>query len=86
MHYRADTERPVTALDREIREAREAAKTAIRYTDIMERYGVGIVKARNIIRDIRRTCGGGKLGAGMVLPSELEYWENTPKTNYVKYI
>ncbi|MBQ7347760.1 MAG: hypothetical protein IJW55_07370 [Clostridia bacterium] len=74
----------MTALDREIRETREAVKTAIRYPDIMERYGVGIVKARNIIRDIRRTCGGGRLGAGMVLPSELEYWETHPKTDYVK--
>lgn len=74
----------MTELDREIQKTREAAKTAIRYTDIMERYGVGIVKARNIIREIRRTCGGGKLGAGMVLPSELEYWETHPNTNYVK--
>lgn len=76
----------MTALDREIREVRSASKTAIRYPDIMERYGVGIVKARNIIRDIRRTCGGGRLGAGMVLPSELEYWETHPNTTYTRRI
>ena len=72
--------KPLSALDREIREVRAAAKVVIRYQDIMERYGVGIVKARNIIREIRKTCGGGKLGAGMVLPSELEYWETHPNT------
>lgn len=76
----------LSALDREIRETREAAKTALRYTDMMEIYGVGENKAREYIREIRRTCGGGRLGAGMVLPSEHEYWREHPKTNYVKYL
>ena len=42
----------------------------------MARYGVGIGKARSIIRGIRSVCGGGKLGEGKVLPSEVIYWEN----------
>jgi hypothetical protein len=76
----------MTALDMEIMEKRYQEKHAIRYPDIMERYGVGITKARNIIREIRKCCGGGKLGAGMVLPSELQWWEEHPNTNYVKWI
>ena len=81
-----EKERKQTPLDAEIMQVREAAKNALRYTDMMNIYGCGIVKARNIIRDIRRTCGGGRLGAGMVLPSEYKYWREHPKTNYVKYL
>jgi len=80
METGADNGDHLTALDREIREVRAASKIAIQYRDIMARYGVGIVKARYIIREIRKTCGGGKLGAGKVLPSELEYWETHPNT------
>lgn len=43
--------------------------------DIMERYGVGEVKAYGIIRGIKQVCDGGQLPAGKVLPAELEYWE-----------
>lgn len=74
----------MSLLDDQIRETREAKKHAIRYPDIMERYGVGQVKARKIIRAIRMRCGGGALGAGMVLPAELEFWENNPNKTEVK--
>ena len=44
--------------------------------DIMKRYDVGVSTAQGIIRSIRSMCGGGKLGKGKVLPSEVEYWES----------
>ncbi len=66
----------MTALDIEIREFRAQGRIALTYPDIMARYGVGIGKARNIIRGIRSVCGGGKLGEGKVLPSEVLYWES----------
>ena len=66
----------LTALDVEIREFRAQGRVALTYTDIMERYGVGVSKARSIIRGIRSVCGGGKLGEGKVLPSEVIYWES----------
>ena len=44
--------------------------------DIMKRYDVGINAAQGIIRSIRAMCGGGKLGKGKVLPSEVAYWES----------
>ena len=43
--------------------------------DIMRRYACGMNKARGIIRSIRSVCGGGRLGCGKVLPSEVAYWE-----------
>lgn len=47
------------------------------HTAIMERYNVGENVARDIIRDIRRECGGGRLGhVSRVLRSEVEYWES----------
>ena len=45
--------------------------------DIMARYACGLNKARGIIRSIRSVCGGGRLGCGKVLPSEVAYWEGT---------
>ena len=69
-------ERRLTALDIEIREFRAQGRIALTYEDIMERYGVGINQARSIIRGIRSVCGGGKLGVGKVLPSEVRYWES----------
>ena len=69
-------EERLTALDLEIREFRAQGCIALTYTDIMARYSVGIGKARNIIRGIRSVCGGGKLGEGKVLPSEVRYWES----------
>lgn len=65
----------LTALDIEIRELREQGRIALDYKDIQTRYGVGVTNAREIIRGIRSVCGGGKLPAGKVLPSEVKYWE-----------
>ena len=39
-------------------------KAYITKTDIQHRFGVGINKAGEIMRDIRKACNGGKLGAG----------------------
>ena len=80
---RAANER-LTALDVEIREFREQGRVALTYQDIQARYGVGIVKAREIIRGIRSVCGGGKLGEGKVLPSEVLYWESLVDTRRVE--
>ena len=74
----------MTALDIQIREFREQGRIALAYPDIMERYGVGIGKAREIIRGIRSVCGGGKLGEGKVLPSEVLYWESLVSTRRVR--
>ncbi|MBP3376225.1 MAG: hypothetical protein J6L83_05630 [Clostridia bacterium] len=70
------SEQRLTLLDVEIREFRAAGRIALTYEDMMVRYGVGIVQARNIIRAIRSKCGGGKLGGAKVLPSEVLYWES----------
>lgn len=77
-------EKRLTALDVEIREFREQGKVALTYPDIMLRYDVGIGKARDIIRSIRSMCGGGKLGEGKVLPSEVIYWESLVDTRRVR--
>ena len=74
----------LTALDVEIREFRAQGRVALTYTDIMERYGVGVGKARSIIRGIRSVCGGGKLGEGKVLPSEVLYWESLVDSRTVR--
>ena len=74
----------LTALDIQIREFREQGRVALTYPDIMERYGVGVGKARSIIRGIRSVCGGGKLGEGKVLPSEVLYWESLVSTRKVR--
>ena len=66
----------LTALEIEIREFRAQGCIALTYKEIQERYGVGIGKAREIIRGVRSVCGGGKLGEGRVLPSEVLYWES----------
>lgn len=71
-----ESEQRLTALDVEIREFRAEGCVALTYEDMMVRYGVGIVQARNIIRAIRSKCGGGKLGGAKVLPSEVLYWES----------
>lgn len=65
-----------------------AAKTENTLTaaDVMQIFGVGRNKAYNIIRQVRCECGGGKLGAGKILPAELEYWKNNVDTRKVKRI
>ena len=71
-----ETSERLTTLDIQIREFREQGRVALTYEDIMARYGIGIRKSREIIRAIRRVCGGGKLGEGKVLPAEVLYWES----------
>ena len=66
----------VTELDVQIREFKAQGQIALTYKDIMVRYGVQETKARAILRAIRSVCGGGKLGQGRVLPSEVVYWES----------
>lgn len=66
----------LTELDFQIRAIREQGRIALTYKDIMVRYGVQETKARAILRGIRSVCGGGKLGQGRVLPSEVLYWES----------
>ena len=84
MDYIKETNEKLTALDVEIREFREQGRIALDYKDIQARYGVGIGKARGIIRGIRSVCGGGKLGEGRVLPSEVIYWESLVDTRRVR--
>jgi hypothetical protein len=74
----------LTSLDVDIREFREQGRISLDYKDIQARYGVGVVKAREIIRGIRSVCGGGKLGEGKVLPSEVIYWESLVDTRRVR--
>ena len=66
----------ITELDVQIREFKAQGQIALTYKDIMVRYGVQETKARAILRAIRSVCGGGKLGQGRVLPSEVVYWES----------
>ena len=66
----------VTELDVQIKEFKAQGQIALTYKDIMVRYGVQETKARAILRAIRSVCGGGKLGQGRVLPSEVVYWES----------
>ncbi|MBE6547953.1 MAG: hypothetical protein E7667_03620 [Ruminococcaceae bacterium] len=77
-------ERRMTALDVEIAEFRGQGQVALTCADIMKRYCVGQAKAYQIIRAIRSVCGGGKLGQGKVLPSEVRYWESLVDTTFVE--
>ena len=74
----------LSTLDLEIREFREQGRIALDYKDIMRRYAVGESKTYSIIRGIRSVCGGGKLGPGKVLPSEVFYWESLIETKKVR--
>ena len=77
-------ENRMTALDIEIAEFRRQGQVALTCEDIMRRYAVGKVKAYQFIRAIRQVCGGGKLGQGKVLPSEVAYWESLVDTTFVE--
>lgn len=66
-------------------EREEKGKPYIDKHALIERYDgkIGLSKAMEIIRCVRHACGGGKLDcAGLVLRSELEYWENTITPEY----
>ena len=53
---------------------------------IIERYGgIGINKAREIMQSVRHVCNGGRLNsAGMILRSEMEYWESIVDKKYLE--
>ena len=72
-------------MDVEIREFRAEGCVALTYEDMMVRYSVKKGKARDLIRAIRSVCGGGKLGIGKVLPSEVRYWESLVDMRKVRF-
>ena len=51
-------------------------KAYLTTADLMARYGIGINHARKLIQRIKFVSGGGKLGKGKVLLTEVEHWEN----------
>ena len=54
---------------------------------LVKRYGgkIGLNKAGEIIRAVRRVCNGGKLGScSLILMSELLYWESIVEKNFVE--
>ena len=62
----------------------EKNKPYIDLEGIVERYGgIGMGKARDIIRAVRTVCNGGKLDScSKILVSELEYWESIVDKQY----
>ena len=50
-------------------------KTVYATKDIMDRYSVATATAQKIIREAKFFSGGGKLGKGKILWSELAAWE-----------
>lgn len=52
--------------------------------DIVERYGgIGVAKAREIIRAVRTVCNGGKLDScSKILLSEITFWESIVDKQY----
>lgn len=63
-----------------LRDTKSAAdKPYIDKEALIERYDgkIGLNKALGILRSVRQHCNGGKLNhEGLVLRSELEYWES----------
>ena len=52
--------------------------------DVVERYGCGLNKAREIIRAVRHVTGGGGFGmSGRVKRVELLYWESIVDKTYL---
>lgn len=43
--------------------------------DLQERYGVGLRKAQALMQSIKIQLGGGVLGKGRLLRTELAHWE-----------
>ena len=56
----------------------ETSKPYLTVEDVMARYGgMSKGKAYDIMTAVRHCCNGGKLNhSGMILLSELEYWES----------
>ena len=59
-------------------------KAYLDLNDIVERYGgIGVAKARDIIRAVRTVCNGGKLDScSKILVSEILYWESIVDKQY----
>ena len=53
---------------------------------IIDRYGgIGMNKAREIMQAVRHTCNGARLkSSGMILLSEMEYWESLVDKTYLE--
>lgn len=64
----------------------EAEKPYLNVEDVCERYGgIGKPKAYDIMNAVRHCCGGGKLQhSGMILRSEMEYWESIVDKRYIE--
>jgi hypothetical protein len=64
----------------------EAAKPYLTVDDVSARYGgIGKPKAYAIMTAVRHYCGGGKLDHnGMILRSEMEYWESLVDKTYIE--
>lgn len=64
----------------------EAAKPYLTVNDVCERYGgISKSKAYEIMVSVRHHCNGGKLNHdGMILRSEMEYWESSVDKKYIE--
>nr|MBE6545778.1 hypothetical protein [Oscillospiraceae bacterium] len=64
----------------------EAEKPYLNVEDVRARYGgIGKPKAFDIMNAVRHYCNGGKLNHnGMILRSELEYWESIVEKRYIE--
>ena len=63
----------------------ETEKPYIDKEGLIKRYDgkIGVNKALGILRSVRQYCNGGKLNhEGLVLRSELEYWESVVEKIY----
>lgn len=66
-------------------EAKAEEKPYITVEDIMARYGCGMTKAGEILRAIRRVCGGGGFGSSvMVKKAEMLYWETIVDKTFIR--
>ena len=67
----------------------DGSKPYLDLQDIIDRYDgkIGINKAREIMRAVRRVCNGGKLDScSLVLRSEIEYWESIVDKQFKKLL
>ena len=63
-----------------------AGKPYLTVEDVCERYGgISKPKAYEIMTSVRHHCNGGKLNhSGMILRSEMEYWESAVDKKYIE--
>ena len=63
----------------------DAQKPYLNVDDVCERYGISKPKAYEIMTAVRHHCNGGKLNhSGMILRSEMEYWESLVDKKYIE--